>query len=67
MSALVICGILTTCAILVSIAMNEAPAFNILMVLFSALGIISLWTSDNKQVEKKEGDQATDEEDKKQN
>ena len=45
---LVVCGLLSTVAILLCVVYDETLMFNMMMCLFSSLAIISLWTSDNK-------------------
>ena len=45
---LVLCGILTTAAILYCVIFDETLMFNMMMCVFTSLAIISLWTSENK-------------------
>jgi hypothetical protein len=58
--SLTVCGILTTLAIAGCLIMDQQPGFNMLMIVFSILGLIAVW-SNNKpvpgskvEVEKKE-------------
>ena len=48
---LVVCGLLSTVAIVLCVVYNETLMFNMMMCVFSSLAIVSLWTSDSKTEE----------------
>ena len=45
---LVLCGLLSTVAIVLCVVYDETVMFNMMMCVFTSLAIISLWTSENK-------------------
>ena len=57
---LVLCGILTTAAILYCVIFDETLMFNMMMCIFCVLALVSVWTQQNPS-EKNEND-AQDEE-----
>ena len=48
---LVVCGLLSTVAIVLCVVYDETLMFNMMMCVFSSLAIVSLWTSDSKTEE----------------
>ena len=67
---LVLCGILTTAAILYCVIFDETLMFNMMMCVFCVLALVSVWTqqnpSDNNKNETKDEDSSEKEELKKQ-
>ena len=65
---LVICGILTTVAVVACICSDDTLGFNMLMCVFCLMAIVSLWTEDkekkmeNKETEQKDPKEKTDKE-----
>jgi len=65
---LIICGILTTVAVVACICLDDTLGFNMLMCVFCVMAIVSLWTEDkkkkmdSKETEPKESEEKTDKE-----
>ena len=61
MVGLVACGLLTAGAILVCVLYNETVGFNLLMCVFCALAIASLWSKEPEEKEAEEQNQEKEE------
>ena len=57
---LVLCGILTTAAILYCVIFDETLMFNMMMCVFCVLALVSVWSQEPKK-NTKEDDEASEE------
>ena len=53
---LVVCGLLSTVAIVLCVVYDETLMFNMMMCVFSSLAIVSLWTTSDSKTEQTEVD-----------
>ena len=61
---LVICGLLSTVAIVLCVVFDETVMFNMMMCVFTCLAIISLWTGETEnKTEQTEIDKTSDSDD----
>ena len=51
---LIVCGILTTLAVLYCVVADETLGFNMLMCVLCVVALVSLWTGDNSDSSKQE-------------
>ena len=57
---LVLCGLLSTVAIVLCVVYDETVMFNMMMCVFSSLAIVSLWTGEkNEKTEQTETDKTS--------